>query len=115
MSAGRLIGAAATNRCAALLPDNETKDVLAVDREIHREISVPVPSLPAGDYRTLYARRKAEMEERAAAAKERIAAAYQLANQDRESRKAKVRERTPSPLPPPRFPEDGVAVHATAV
>jgi hypothetical protein len=44
----------------------------------------------AGDYRTLYARRKAELEERAAAAKERIAAAYQIANQDRESRKAKV-------------------------
>ncbi|KAG2447719.1 hypothetical protein HYH02_007179 [Chlamydomonas schloesseri] len=43
-----------------------------------------------GDYRTLYARRKAEMEERAAAAKERIAAAYQIANQDRESRKAKM-------------------------
>ncbi|KAG2430244.1 hypothetical protein HXX76_010342 [Chlamydomonas incerta] len=46
------------------------------------------------------------MEERAAAAKERIAAAYQIANQDRESRKAKMidklvpakRTRAPAPV-----------------
>ncbi|EFJ52961.1 hypothetical protein VOLCADRAFT_86485 [Volvox carteri f. nagariensis] len=43
-----------------------------------------------GDYRTLYMHRKAEMEERTAAAKERIAAAQQQVQDAKESRKAKM-------------------------
>ncbi|GFR51003.1 hypothetical protein Agub_g13329, partial [Astrephomene gubernaculifera] len=43
-----------------------------------------------GDYRLLYSQRKAEMEERAAAARERIAAAYQQAQEQKDARKAKM-------------------------
>ncbi len=45
---------------------------------------------PQGDYRRLYAMRQQELADRAAAAKERIAAAYQQVEANKEGRKAKV-------------------------
>ncbi|PNH10258.1 hypothetical protein TSOC_003063 [Tetrabaena socialis] len=43
-----------------------------------------------GDYRALFAQRKAELDERAAVARERLAVSYQQAQEEKDSRKAKM-------------------------